>query len=179
MGKITAIVDFEASALWGGYPIEVGFAKFDVFRGRDVPRDIQSQSRLIRHDLWLETGHWCESAYKIHNISKDDIAAFGRSVREVAYWLNDNLSGCDVFVDSDFDEGWNNQLFKAAGIAPSFKMKHVREIFDGAVEINDHCVVDFIRQPAHRAGPDAARIARTIAACVVRPSDLLTPAYIM
>lgn len=179
MGKMTAIVDFEASSLWGGYPIEVGFAKFDVYRGRDIPRDIVPQSRLIRHEPWLKTGYWCENAHQVHNISKDDIDRFGRSVREVAYWLNQNLSGCDVFVDSDFDEGWNDQLFKAAGIAPSFNMRHVREIFDDAVEINDHCVIDFIKRPAHRAGPDAERIARTIAACVVRPADLPELACIM
>lgn len=168
----TAIIDFEASALRGGYPIEVGVAKFHRFQGLHVPRDIESNARLIRPDKWAD-GHWDPKAEAIHGISKDEALHNGHCAREVAYWLNKELEGCYVYADSDFDKGWNDQLFAAAGIAPSFKIRHVRDIFEKAVFINEDCVRDTVRGAAHKAEDDARRIALAIMTGVVRPEDEL------
>lgn len=169
----TAIIDFEASALWGGYPIEVGIAKFHRFQGLHVPRDIQSTGYIIRHDSWLRTGHWDPKAQAIHGLTKDGIFASGDTVRKIAYRLNEELADSDVYADSDFDVGWNEQVFAAAGIAPSFKIGHVRDIFAKAVFINEDCVRETVRGPTHKAEEDARRIALAIMMGVVRPEDEL------
>ncbi len=172
MKRMTAIVDFEASSLWGGYPIEVGIALIPPFEGPDTLRKIVSSSHLIRHEPWLIGGYWDPRAQEVHGIRKSEIDAQGKDPLFVSAWMNDVLADCDVYADSDFDNGWNAQLFGAANTKPTFKLNHIRDIFDGAAHINDHCVVNFINGPAHRAGADAERIARTVAACIVRPQDL-------
>lgn len=169
----TAIIDFEASALWGGYPIEVGIAKFQRFQGLHVPRIIESTGYVIRHDEWLRTGHWDPKAQAVHGLTKDNIFASGDPVRKIAYRLNEELADSDVYADSDFDGGWNDKLFSAAGIAPSYKIKHVREIFEKAVFVNEKCVLATIHGATHKAEEDARRIALAIMTGVVRPEDEL------
>lgn len=166
MTPLRIVMDFEASALNDGYPIEVGIA-FTWADGK-----ITSDAKLIRHDPWLEHGRWCESAEAVHNITKDEVRVKGEDPRRVCDWLNSMLVGQVVYADHEKDKGWLAQLFDAAKRRPQFELHHVVEVIDSADYVNETCLVDFTRgrysgPDVHRAGPDAVRISRALAACCV------------
>lgn len=166
MELIRTVMDIEASALNKGYPIEVGIA----FTWQDGT--ITSDSRLIRYDPWLEEGHWCEEAERIHKITKQVLYEGGRPPEEVSCWLNESLRGRTVYVDSDKDKGWLSHLFDVAVAPILFSVRHVSEAIENADYVNEVCLVDFTTGPLsgtdhHRAGPDAVRISRALAACCV------------
>ncbi|PZQ44383.1 MAG: hypothetical protein DI551_10240 [Micavibrio aeruginosavorus] len=160
------VMDFEASALHGGYPIEVGVA----FTWQDWK--ITDEARLIRHDPWLDHGRWCSEAQDVHNLTKEDVRSGGQSIETVCDWLNGMLAGKTVYADHDKDKGWLCQLFDEAGKRPYFELLHVEKYINRASYVNESCLIDFTRglesgRDIHRAGPDARRIARALAACVV------------
>lgn len=110
-------IDFEASALHDGFPIEVGWAYFDG-------KSVRSEGHLIRPGPdWDLQGNWDETAEALHRISREHLLANGEPVFMVANRMNEMLAGKEVFADSPFDGQWMDQLFEAAGADPSFTMR--------------------------------------------------------
>lgn len=145
-------LDCEASGLMG-YPIEIGFA-------RVLPdRSITSAARLIRHDEWLdELPLWDWQAEALHGISRADLVEHGQPVGAVARWLNDQLAGHLVAIDSEFDQRWVDMLMSAAGVDRQFGFIDVVEAFAGD-EVDRQAVSvlarDLSERRVHRAAADA------------------------
>ncbi len=109
---LPAIIDLEASGFGrGSYPIEVGVRLHDG----------SVHAILIKPaDGW---DHWDESAQAIHGISREYLAEHGKSVREVAGYLNDLCSGLTLYTDAwSFDSSWLGRLFDEAGMVQRFKL---------------------------------------------------------
>lgn len=145
-------LDCEASGLMG-YPIEIGFA-------RVLPnRSITSSARLIRHDKWLdELQLWDWQAQGLHGISRADLVEHGQSVGLVARWLNDQLTGHLVAIDSELDLRWVDMLMGAAGMDRQFGFVNVAEAFAGdEVDRQAYGVLvrDLNERRVHRAAADA------------------------
>jgi DNA polymerase-3 subunit epsilon len=117
-----SFIDFEASSLSReSYPIEVGVAKLDLETG-----GISSWGMLIRPSVgWME---WSIESQGIHNISPTMLHNYGESAMLVADTLNARLGTSRVYCDSpDYDGRWNQRLFYARGIAPTFKIGSIWE----------------------------------------------------
>ena len=145
------IMDFEASALHKGYPIEVGVA-ISWPGGM-----IGSASRLIRHDPWLENGLWCLEAERVHKISQQRVFYEGTEVSEVCRWLNDALLHETVLVSHYKDKGWLYQMFDAARSVPLFDVKEVAQEIDAASHVNEKDLREMMRDAPHRAAPERRR----------------------
>lgn len=145
-------LDCEASGLLG-YPIEIGFA-------RVLPdRSITSAARLIRHDEWLdELQLWDWQAEGLHGITRPHLVEHGQPVGAVARWLNDQLAGRLVVIDSELDRRWVDMLMVAAGVDRQFGFVDVAEAFAGD-EVDRQAygvlVQDLYERRAHRAAADA------------------------
>jgi len=151
------ILDFEASSLsTESYPIEVGVA---VAARPDAP--ISVWSNLIRPDrAWLANGDWDPAAQKVHNISAASLSG-GLSAHEVALSLNQMLGpvGHAYCDGGHYDGFWLEQLYKAAGITPTFQLWDMTRLFI----LDRHLFRRFGTLLAesdapHRAGADAARL---------------------
>ncbi len=112
MVNIPAIIDLEASGFGrGSYPIEVGVA---------MP-DGSTHALLIKPaDGW---NHWDIKAEKIHGISREYLMEHGKSVREVAIFLNEICHGQTLYSDAwSFDSSWLGNLYNEAEIVQRFRL---------------------------------------------------------
>lgn len=146
-------LDCEASGLTG-FPIEIGFAR--VLQDRSIV----TESKLIRHDEWLdELQLWDWQAEQIHKISRSNIMKFGRSVIEVARWLNSELAGRIVLIDSVKDQAWVDMLFAAAGQVRDFAFAEVIDTVRSGDEVDrevfERLTWDLGNRRPHRAAEDA------------------------
>ena len=67
--------------------------------------------------------HWDESAQAIHGISREQLNAQGKNVREVAIFLNELCAGQTLYSDAwSFDSSWLGRLFDEAEIVQRFKL---------------------------------------------------------
>ncbi len=110
--ELPAIIDLEASGFGrGSYPIEVGVKL----------QDGSVHAVLIKPaDSW---SHWDESAQAIHGISREQLKAQGKNVREVAIFLNEICAGQTLYSDAwSFDSSWLGRLFDEAEIVQRFKL---------------------------------------------------------
>lgn len=146
-------LDCEASSLVG-FPIEIGFA-------RVLPdRSIVTDARLARHDEWLdEMQLWDWQAEQIHRITRANLMEFGRPVVEVARWLNGELAGRLVLIDSPKDQIWVDMLFTVAGMVRDFSFADVIDTVRAGDEVDREAFAKLIwdlgdRRP-HRAAEDA------------------------
>jgi hypothetical protein len=101
------IIDFEASALDGGYPIEVGWACTDGRIGAHLIKPTPE---------WLDL-EWSPKSEHIHGLKRDTCLSRGETPAQVLRALNDAI-GSDMLV-SDFpqlDSRWFVQLADAAKI---------------------------------------------------------------
>ena len=117
---IPAIIDLEASGFGrGSYPIEVGVAL----------EDGTIHAMLIAPaDGW---DHWDESAEKIHGISREYLKEHGKTVREVAIFLNDLCSGQTLYSDAwSFDSSWLGRLFDEAEIVQRFRLDTITRLLN-------------------------------------------------
>lgn len=149
-------MDFEASALHKGYPIEVGVAI--SWPGGMVGR----AEKIIRHDPWLEQGHWCPDAEKVHGISRQRVFYEGTDVAEVCDWLNKGLAHETVIVDHYKDKGWLYQMFDAARRFPLFEVREVAAEIEKASSVNEAFLTHVMKETPHRAGSDAVHLARAL-----------------
>ncbi|RED45025.1 hypothetical protein [Aestuariispira insulae] len=108
LGKIT-FVDLEASSLYGGWPIELGFAHlFD-------DGTIQSGAWLIYPDQdWVEdwdywTG-WSLESETIHGISKELLLDQGIAAQKVVEHFEAEIAETLLVSDAPaYDQGWIRQ----------------------------------------------------------------------
>lgn len=153
---VPAVLDMEASGFGrDGYPIEVGY----------VLADGSSRCTLIRPAAhWT---HWDADAQRAHGISRDLLQRHGRSVGDVAQWLNDELHGMTLYSDGwANDYTWLGMLFEAADMSPSFKLDNLRALLTDAEAELWHVVKEQVgremRVQRHRASADARLLQRTL-----------------
>ncbi len=108
------ILDIEASALIGGYPIAIGI----------VCADGAMFYSLVRPEPeWLEHGRWDPNAEHLHGISLDRLKSEGRPAAEIVEEINARFSG---WLHSD---------------APSHDLRWLQELRDAAeTELNANVV---------------------------------------
>lgn len=117
---IPAIIDLEASGFGrGSYPIEVGVAL----------EDGTIHAMLITPASGWD--HWDESAENIHGISREFLQENGKTVREVAMFLNDLCRGQTLYSDAwSFDSSWLGRLFDEAEIVQRFKLDTITRLLN-------------------------------------------------
>jgi hypothetical protein len=157
------IIDLEASGFGrDSYPIEVGF----------VLEDGRTGCTLIRPEPgWT---HWDGAAERVHGITQAVLLDRGRSVAEVARWLNDHLRGRTVYTDAwAHDYPWLARIFDAAGVVPRFRVGHLRTLLDDEQALAWHSrlleVRGHPRPPRHRASVDAREIRAALALTLGSP----------
>ena len=130
------------------YPIEVGYA---------LP-DGQSYCTLIQPEPgWT---HWDAGAESVHHITRAAVLQHGRTVRDVARHLNDQLRGRTIYCDGwAHDYPWLAALFDAADKSPAFKLDSLRSLLNEQEAARWHTVKQQVQREAslqrHRASTDA------------------------
>jgi DNA polymerase III epsilon subunit-like protein len=153
-----AILDIEASGFGlGSYPIEVGF----------VQPDGQTWCSLVRPQT--DWQHWDPNAATVHNITREQLQASGRSPAEIVEVLNDRLRGLVVYSDAwAHDYTWLNRLYEAADRSPSFKLDNLRALLTDAEAARWHEVkrevATSMSLERHRASADARVLQQTLIA---------------
>lgn len=112
------ILDFEASGFGNdSYPIEVGYS---LGCGERF-------CMLIRPEpSWI---YWDENAEGVHGISRDLLQRSGLDVVQVCDTLNRRLAGRTLYSDAwVVDKEWQNKLFTAAGMQPTFQLSAIENI---------------------------------------------------
>jgi len=147
--SLPCVLDIEASGFGrGSYPIEIGFV---------LPDGTAYCTLVAPDDSWT---HWDDEAERMHGISRSLLERHGRSAHEVAAELNQRLAGRAVYCDNwAHDYAWLARLFESAAIAPTFRLRHLRELmseraaahFDDAREV----VARSLQLRRHRASSDA------------------------
>nr|WP_246624588.1 hypothetical protein [Oceanobacter mangrovi] len=101
----------------GSYPIEIGYALED----RVV------HSCLVKPaERWT---HWSEEAESMHGISREMLQQEGRSIREVAMFLNDQLRGKTLYSDAwSYDSSWLGRLFDEAELVQRFRLETINRL---------------------------------------------------
>jgi hypothetical protein len=157
-------MDFEASSLRDGYPVEVGWACIG-------DGDVLTSSLLIAPaDEWLTPAYsWDPMAEALHGLQLDRLQAEGKSPKQVGRILNDQLHDRIVAFDTGpagVDRYWLALLFAEAGLTPAFKVSGTASdiLATAAREYNvDKANLATIQEaaprPTHRAASDAAHYA--------------------
>ncbi len=168
-----AVLDFEASALQFGYPIEVGVA---------FPDAGTCWSWLIAPtEDWRRHWRWDPASAAIHGISLDDCVAHGLPPADVCARLDEILAGHSVLSDSVSMDGlWAGALYSAIGRQPSNRLEPYWEFValltgddaamltllghkpDGGPLERAIAAADRRFPTRHRAGDDAARLAEVL-----------------
>jgi hypothetical protein len=143
------VLDIEASGFGRhSYPIEIGYV---LPNGRAHCWLVQPAPH------WL---HWDAAAEQLHGISRQQLLAHGRPVRELALALNRELAQHTVYCDGwAHDYAWLAALFEAADCSPSFKLESVNSLLTecqlaqlDAARRESHAALKLGR---HRASNDA------------------------
>jgi len=153
--EVPAILDVEASGFGAGsYPVEIGFALPGGERG----------CVLIRPEAdWT---HWDEEAQLLHRLSRDRLLEQGRSVAEVAAWLNEQLRGMTLYSDAwAHDISWLGRLFDRANLLPRFRIEALQVLMSEEqlrnwIQAREQ-VLRELRLDRHRASADAWLIQQT------------------
>ena len=152
---IPVILDIEASGFGKeSYPIEIGF----------VLSDQTAYCHIIR-----PVAHWTfwdESAESLHGVSREILLQSGKSVEDIAQWLNDSLVGKTVYSDAwSHDVTWLGKLFDEAGIPLLFQLETLRKLLTEEQAALWHQIKSQIIQDQclerHRASVDAAILQKT------------------
>ena len=185
-GVVVTFVDCEATS-FSGYCSEVGIAQ--VWRGKPhAPPTanvfahpdyddiyILSDSRLVRVDAWLDDYlKWDAGAEKVTGISRELLREQGRPAREVADWLNGQLTGLTPYSDaSHFDRRWIDQVFRVSGTKRRFdiwQMERLTKRWDVDTQaFFQHCKAEYNNlhgdAKPHRAAADAISWANIFLSC--------------
>lgn len=162
-------MDFEASALRDGYPVEVGWAWVEN-------TDVQAESVLISPaDEWLTPGFvWDPVAENIHGLSLARLKTEGRLAVEVCGLLNEQLKDKLIVFDTGpngFDRHWLDILYFEGGQHPHFKLaSSASEVLLALAAGNGLEAADLVQikkqapELSHQAAQDAAHYAWCAAA---------------
>lgn len=153
--------DIEASAAFGGFPVEIGWAF--VLDGMAIV----SESHLIRPEPEWTDARWDDDAEQLHGISPSKLIAHGEWPDAVAQRMNTALASRFLFSDSGFDEHWLNQLFEASRFSQQFTVRRTspkvlaREFAAKhalPATVLEHAIEHATRvyPPTHRAAQDAS-----------------------
>ena len=146
---LPCVIDLEASGFGAGsYPIEVGYVREDGSAWCSL---------VLPQPDWT---HWDAGAATVHRIDRPSLLRHGRSPRDVAQRLNDDLAARTVYCDGwAHDYSWLNRLFDAAGLVPAFRLEPVTRLLDAehmarldALRSEAFATLDIRR---HRASSDA------------------------
>lgn len=149
------IVDVEASGFGGAsYPIEIGVA---LDEGHKYCTLVEPAAEWT----W-----WDAEAERIHRISRDILATYGRPAREVAETLNELLANRTVYTDGwVVDKPWLTTLFHAAGREMQFRVSPLEMILSESQMERWHAekqdVLSAMDLSRHRASHDAWVIQET------------------
>jgi hypothetical protein len=147
--SLPCVLDIEASGFGrGSYPIEIGFV---------LPDGTAYCTLVVPDEGWT---HWDDDAERMHGISRSLLRRHGRSAAEVAHELNQRLAGRTVYCDNwAHDYAWLARLFESAGLTPTFKLRHLRELMSetAAERFADtrETVARNLQLRRHRASSDA------------------------
>lgn len=173
-------MDFEASALRDGYPVEVGWAWVEG-------SNVRAESLLISpSDEWLTPGFtWDPTAEGIHGLPLARLQSEGRPVHQVCYALNEQLQGKVAVFDTGpdgvdrhwldllFVEGAQTRTFRLAG--PAGELLQALATENGLAEATQVKIKAAAPPTNHRAAQDAAHYAWRAAAIQLmasqRPDD--------
>lgn len=150
-----SIIDIEASGFGdSSYPIEVGIV---LENGKKYCSLISPESS------WT---HWDIKAEKIHQLSREKIAKYGKSIHEVTEKLNKLLFSQTLYSDGwVVDKPWLIKLFHAAGKSMSFSISPLEIILSEAQMAIWHKtkeeVTERMNLTRHRASNDALIIQET------------------
>ena len=149
------MIDLEASGFGrGSYPIEIGYAL----------EDRKIHTYLVRPQP--EWDHWCESAEKVHGLSRETLSIEGRSCRELALTLNEQLKGKTLYSDAwSYDSTWLALLFDAAELVQRFRIETLSKLLSSC-EMNQwqstkQQVLKEMDVTPHRAGNDVKILQET------------------
>lgn len=158
-------IDFEASSLRrGSFPIEVGVARI---RGPEI----LTESALIRPTKKWDMSSWSTTSQEVYGIPLDSLESEGLPVQTVSEWLGTRINGKVVVSDAPgHDQRWLDMLLKAGGVEQKCRIagldallsRFTGQAYEAALEM-----LRMLPQP-HRAGPDAARLARAYAAAELK-----------
>lgn len=112
-------MDFEASALRQGFPIEVGWAWAENSH-------VEARSLLIApSDKWLSPRfRWDPVAESIHGIDLAKLCSAGQSVDAVCRTLNEALVDTEICFDTGIagiDRCWLEQLYAESGLVGNLR----------------------------------------------------------
>lgn len=78
--------------------------------------------------------HWDAQAESVHGLTRERLAAEGDPLAAVAARLASELGGGVAFSDApEFDRGWLDTLFAAAGRPMPFRLEHADDVLIGAL----------------------------------------------
>jgi len=147
-------LDFEACGLApASWPIEIGLAWIEGGR-------VRVEAHLIAPRRDWDLGLWCPTAARVHGIGLGALLAAPPA--DAIAPLTDRLAGCDVVSDNPrWDQRWLDRLRRDR--APRVHVTGLREAVRR--RLSDHAAgtlsLALLRSPSpHRAGADAARLAR-------------------
>jgi len=166
-------LDFEASALEGGYPIEVGWSIVEIHPERDA-FSLAVESHLIcPTPEWRENLAWNPDAEAVHKITPAMLDTRGRAPETVAGRLAAIVGDAKwIYIDSEKDQEWLMLLAKATGREFQFRLADVMfSLFDqeppaiNVLTVERDAYWDFekianeIAPAHHRAATDTLRLA--------------------
>ena len=144
-------LDFEASSLnFESYPIAAGW------HGENGTTELLIKPAADWHD-------WEQASERIHGISRSQLQENGQSIETVCKKMNLAFKDKFILVDSEYDKRWNDVLFRAAGIKPTFKLDDLFVFIARRINTNlrksEFCfhrdAINESRNDIHCAGADA------------------------
>ncbi len=165
---IIAFLDFEASALENGYPIEVGYARSDGLVG----------SSLIKpREEWLDL-NWSAASERIHRLPRS-ILNHGLDADEAFARLNVELQGCACFSTAPaFDWSWLRMLNPGQSVDFRLMQTPADSVLMAAAEesgISGPVAARIVDRAKRLGNHEAARDAVALAAAheiLSRPSEI-------
>ena len=155
-------IDFEASGLGPeSWPIEIGFAGVNGV-------DFACSSKLIRPDPSWDEGGWDPISAEVHGIPREDLDR-AEAADLVAAWAVERTGARHLISDApDFDQRWLDRLLDAGWNLPELRLLDFDQAAATAFDMDGlrrvYAELDRPYEGAHRAGPDALRLARAWAA---------------
>lgn len=148
VSPITHYVDLEASGIApGSYPVEIAVVH--------PAGEYQSLIKPVRY--WQ---HWSYDAQDMHQVSRDQLLAEGKTAVTVAQELNEIFSGQCLVSDAREDSYWVEALYDAAELNPTFTVATIEQMVGP-----EHAAAIYYQMPikrGHRALADASVLRDTV-----------------